>query len=331
MPLNKEMSWLLPVGLVSIGLLFAGSRLTWPLTSRHQALVLWGGWLMTGAVFFSIAAYFHEYYLSLIGAPLAVLVGIGLIEIWAMRKQRPLFAILLILITAGGTMGFQFYVAYSFGISAFWLQFTFGVFLIGALLLIATLNSQLSRNLVLAGFTLIVMSMYITPVIWSGYTALNPGSNPSLPAAYSGKTTGPSRRGNIQVNQSLLDFLSANTQDTTYLMAVSSSMQGADYVLATGRPVLYMGGFKGSDKVVSAEDLSQMVSAGDLRYVYLSGGNGSQSGVSSWVTSTCTQVKGFEATTSNLGVPDGTTSTSNLVSGKASSSQSLTLYDCRTY
>jgi hypothetical protein len=35
-------------------------------------------------------------------------------------------------------------------------------------------------------------------------------------------------------------------------------------------------------------------------------GNGSQSGVSSWVTSTCTVVQGFNTATRNQGAPDGT-------------------------
>jgi hypothetical protein len=49
----------------------------------------------------------------------------------------------------------------------------------------------------------------------------------------------------LQVSQALLDYLEEHTQDITYLMAVPSSMQGADHVLATGRPVLYLGGFMG--------------------------------------------------------------------------------------
>jgi 4-amino-4-deoxy-L-arabinose transferase-like glycosyltransferase len=70
-PLSKETSWLLPFGLVTIILLAAGSRWQWPLALKHQALVLWGGWLITCAIFFSIAGFFHEYYLSMMGAPLA--------------------------------------------------------------------------------------------------------------------------------------------------------------------------------------------------------------------------------------------------------------------
>jgi 4-amino-4-deoxy-L-arabinose transferase-like glycosyltransferase len=325
-PLNKEVSWLLPVALVGIALLLAGSRLQWPLEAKHRALVLWGGWLLIGGAFFSIASYFHEYYLALLGAPLAALVGIGLAELWAIRKQHPLFALILALVTAGGTMGFQIYTAQAFVNSLEWLPLMLGVFLIGALLLIGAAKNHASRNLALTGFTLIVISLFITPAIWSGYTALNPSSNLSLPAAYSGKTSGPGNRGNAQVNQSLLDYLEANTQDTTYLMAVPSSMQGADYVLASGRPVLYMGGFKGSDTVVTVDGLAQMVQNGKLRYVYLSGGNGTNSEISSWVTSACTPIKNFDSTTLNTGAPDGTTTSST--NGGPGGGQAISLYDC---
>ena len=171
------------------------------------------------------------------------------------------------------------------------------------------------------------MSMFITPAIWSRYTALNPGSNLSLPAAYSGKESNPSNRGNVQVNESLVDYLEANTQDTTYLMAVPTSMQGADYVLATGRPVLYIGGFKGADEVVNADDLSQLVEDGELRYIYWgSQGMGNNSEIASWVTSACVPVQGFDTTTRNSGAPDGTTAAANVSTG--SNRQSITLYDC---
>ena len=45
--------------------------------------------------------------------------------------------------------------------------------------------------------------------------------------------------------QALLDHLEQHTQDSIYLMAVLSAMQAGDYVLATGHPVLYLGGFMG--------------------------------------------------------------------------------------
>ena len=113
-PLNKETSWLLPIALLAIALLLTGSRFSFPLSEKHQALVLWGGWLVTGGVFFSVASYFHEYYLTLLGAPLAALVGIGIVELWKMRKQYPLFAMLAAIAVVGVTLAFQYYIAISF-------------------------------------------------------------------------------------------------------------------------------------------------------------------------------------------------------------------------
>ena len=123
-----------------------------------------------------------------------------------------------------------------------------------------------------------------------------------------------------------------------YLMAVPSSIQGADYVLATGWPVLYLGGFNGQDQVETAESLSQLVSSGQLRYIYWGNGgggpNGGQSDISSWVTSSCKVVQGFETTTQNVGVPDGTHAGSNNLNHQQGFSQGpgadmqVTLYNC---
>jgi len=72
--------------------------------------------------------------------------------------------------------------------------------------------------------------------------------------------------------------------------------------------VLYMGGFNGSDAVVSAEDLEYLVEAGRLRFIYFAAGgnNQRQNELQNWVTSNCRSVNRFNAQTSNFGNPDGT-------------------------
>ncbi|MBI3166467.1 MAG: glycosyltransferase family 39 protein [Anaerolineales bacterium] len=327
-PLSKETSWLLPIALTGILLLVSG-RWTFPLSEKHQALALWGGWLLTGGVFFSVASYFHEYYLTLLAAPLAALVGIGIIELWRLGERRTYFAAVCFVVSAALTIAFQFYTASAFAESPAWLLPTVIVALVGAILTIASLKV---RRLKLTGVVLLILSMFITPGIWSAYTALNPGRNLSLPAAYSGNGNSPSNNGNASVNQTLLDYLEENTQDVEYLVVVPSSMQGSDYVLASGRPVLYAGGFKGSDEVVTAEDLAQMAADGEIRYVYWgSQGSGNKSEISNWIASACAVVEGFDTVTRNSGAPDGTStgagspSTSDARSGE---NQSITLYDC---
>ncbi len=337
-PLSKEASWLLPFGLFATLIILFGTRLRWPIESKHQALVLWGGWLLTTGVFFSIAGFFHEYYLSIMGAPLAALVGIGMIELWRLGQKHFQLAALLLASSAGGTLVFQFFTAQSFIQNIWWMTATIALFVIGlASLFIAVFARKRGPGAVF-GFAFIITAMLITPGVWSALTNLNASANQSLPAAYSGVSSGPANRGGLQINQTLLSYLEQNTQGVKYLMAVPSSMQGADYVLATGRPVLYLGGFNGQDAVETPESLSQLVSNGALRFIYWGGGgggpNGGQSDISSWVASSCKAVRGFDATTQNAGAPDGTRTGSNNPANQQNfapgpnGNMQVTLYDC---
>jgi 4-amino-4-deoxy-L-arabinose transferase-like glycosyltransferase len=46
-------------------------------------LVLWGIWLLTTGVFFSIALFYHTYYLVMIAPAIAALGGIAVVSLWA--------------------------------------------------------------------------------------------------------------------------------------------------------------------------------------------------------------------------------------------------------
>jgi 4-amino-4-deoxy-L-arabinose transferase-like glycosyltransferase len=192
------------------------------------------------------------------------------------------------------------------------------------------------------GFTLVIAAMLLTPGIWSALTNLSASQNQSLPSAYSGGAIGPVAGRSLQLNQGLLSYLEANTQNIDYLMAVPSAMQGADYVIATGRPVLYMGGFTGQDEVVTPEELADMVDNGELRFIYWNTngpGRENNAEIASWVTSSCAPVQGFETTTRNAGAPDGTDANPDRTgsalfnknlrnTGGPGGNLFITLYDC---
>jgi 4-amino-4-deoxy-L-arabinose transferase-like glycosyltransferase len=329
-PLSKEMSWLLPFGLFSLGLVAFRQRVKVPVEPKHQAVILWGGWLLAGAAFFSVAGFFHEYYLAMITAPMAAAFALGVSELWRLSSSHLWLAAVVLIGLAVGTLAFQFVTANAFTQAIGWLPLTFLLFALGVLCLLGALNWGL-RGSARLGFGCIVAACLITPGIWSWLTMLNPSQNQSLPAAYSGQTSSVSNGGGIQVNQALLDFLQANTQSNLFLMAVPSSMQGADYVLATGRPVLYLGGFMGSDQVLTSQSLSQLVTSGKLRYVYWdarSGNANGQSDITPWVQANCKAVNGFEVETRNAGAPDGTGAGLNNSIGSGFGNMQVSLYDC---
>jgi len=127
--------------------------------------------------------------------------------------------------------------------------------------------------------------------------------NISLPTAYTGHSQRAGRDGlnsprpqggpNSSVNEEMLAYLHANTANTKYMLAVPSSQQGSQFVIATGRPVLYIGGFGGQDDVVSAEDLSAMVKNNELHYVLYGGDRGNKQDIANWLKSSCSVVPEF--------------------------------------
>jgi 4-amino-4-deoxy-L-arabinose transferase-like glycosyltransferase len=295
-PLSKQMSWLLPFALISVLLSLFGSKIKLPIESGvHKAVILWGGWLLTCVVFFSmVSGIFHSYYAIMLAPALGAMVGIGFTQLWSWGRDGNWAGILLIAASAI-TLGFQFFAMSQYG-ESLWRMLPAGIlFMVGISLMV------MSKRF---AFGLILSSMLIIPIYWTIMTVTsNPNIN--LPGAYTGAGVNDANRARVQdggpgsnVNEKLLAYLEANTQDVEYLVAVPSSQNGTGFVLATGRPVLYMGGFGGQDEVVTAEDLSAMVANGELRYVMYGGDRGGKTNIANWLSASCSVVQEFSGTSS---------------------------------
>jgi 4-amino-4-deoxy-L-arabinose transferase-like glycosyltransferase len=132
-------------------------------------------------------------------------------------------------------------------------------------------------------------------VLWSALTTFNSSPNVALPYA------GPAQQSDLprvqqgdgqqgDTPQVLIEYLVANTDPDTYLVATYNANQAAPFILATGRPVLTFGGFLGSDNIIDADGLAQMVADGELRFV-LGGGNMGKQEITSWVQANCKVVQ----------------------------------------
>ncbi len=300
-PLSKQMSWLLPFALISVLLaLFPatnaglrGSRVQPPIESGvHKALVLWGGWLLICVVFFSmVSGIFHSYYAIMLAPALGAMVGIGFAQLWSWGKDKSWVGILLI-VAAAITLAFQVFASYQYNEQSWWMLGAGILFMVGALSMVVMKR---------AAYVAILASMLIIPMYWTVMTVVS-SQDINLPTAYPGGNqqggadgaNRPRPQGDgSNLNTELLAYLSANTQDVEYLAAVPSSQQGSQLVIATGRPVLYMGGFGGQDDVVSAEDLAAMVANGELRYVLYGGERGNKEEIAIWLKTSCPVVPEF--------------------------------------
>ncbi|MBN8654317.1 MAG: glycosyltransferase family 39 protein [Anaerolineae bacterium] len=318
-PLSKQMSWLLPFALISILLAIFGSKIQVPVESGvHKALILWGGWLLTCVIFFSmVSGIFHAYYAIMLAPALGGMVGIGFGQLYKWGKVNT-WVVVGLIVAVVLTLGFQIFATTQYNEFAPWMLGT------GILLGLGILLMSVSRR---AAYAVILSAALVIPAYWSVMTVTN-GSNNNLPTAYEGgqnrngqdgflasppqNQNDGDRGGDRSVNAELLAYLEANTQGMKYLMAVPSSQQGAQYVIETGRGVLYMGGFSGGDEVVTVDDLKELIANGDLRYILYGGNRGNQE-IVNWLSSSCALVNEFNTQTQGQGLQD----------------QGMTLYSCR--
>ena len=107
-------------------------------------------------------------------------------------------------------------------------------------------------------------------------------------------------------SSALIQYLVANQGSAKYLVAVSGSQSAAPIILATGKPVVTIGGFTGSDNAPTVSQLEQLVSSGRLEYVLINDGGmgggpgGGQSEITEWVQEHGTAVSGIDSTNGTL-------------------------------
>ena len=82
------------------------------------------------------------------------------------------------------------------------------------------------------------------------------------------------RSGRVSLDTATLDYLVANQGSATWLVAVSDATSAGQVELATGRAVMAMGGFTGSDNALTLAQLQALVASGELRFVAVGGGGG---------------------------------------------------------
>jgi 4-amino-4-deoxy-L-arabinose transferase-like glycosyltransferase len=111
----------------------------------------------------------------------------------------------------------------------------------------------------------------------------------------------------LSVDSALISYLEAHQGSAIYLVAVASSNQADAIILATNRPVMALGGFSGSDPILTTSQLATLVKGGVVKYFLLGAGGpgGGQSSLTGWVTQYCTAVPSSQWQ-SSTSMPDNT-------------------------
>jgi 4-amino-4-deoxy-L-arabinose transferase-like glycosyltransferase len=128
-----------------------------------------------------------------------------------------------------------------------------------------------------AAFGVALAALLLIPTAWALSSVLVRGV-PVIPSADIGRLRSqalaaePRARGRAAEaaeRRTLIAFLQANHHGERFLLATPSAQLASPLIIATGRPVMAMGGFHGLDPILTPERLAQLVEAGQVRFVML--------------------------------------------------------------
>lgn len=370
--LGGQDGWLLPLALVGMAAALSRRRVRLPLSREQTEVVLWGAWLLTTAAFFSVAGFFHSYYLVTMAPAVAALCGIGLVTLWqGYRRGGRLFWMLPAALVA--TAAAQAYILHDYPDWSRWLTplvVGFGPAAAVSLALAHVRPRSVLRRWAPLAAALGMASLLLAPTVWAADTAINgtggmsPAAGPSASNGFGGRTFSPGKAfegsktgaaarpgstgatqprsgrtaggfggtfaGNAQntggfgsggqVNAALLSYLEKNQGTTTYLVAMQNSTSAAPIIIQTGKAVMSLGGFGGSDPILTLDQLKALIKSNTVRYFYDIGGASGGAGIGQWVQSACTLIPA--SSYSSAGAPTTPASGEGRSGGQA-------LYDCK--
>jgi hypothetical protein len=278
----------------------------------------------------------HSYYAVALAPAIAALVGAGLVDVWNTRARVWLGGIAVgaaCLATAwfGSTLLDRTPAFYpGLGVAAIALAAVALVALIVASAPALAGRASIRRLAVAAAglgicATLLAPAAYAVQTMNTGYGGGDPHPGPGTTDGFGGGggssgisfvagSGGAGLQGGGAVgdqgattSSALLQYLVANRGTAKWIVAVNSAQSAGTIELATGLPVMAMGGFTGSDPTPTLAQLKAYVASGELRFVMVGGGlgggggfgGGDTSSVDSWVASTCKAVT-ISGSTSSL-------------------------------
>jgi 4-amino-4-deoxy-L-arabinose transferase-like glycosyltransferase len=281
--LGSQVSWLLPIALLGLLALAWQRRPRFQEDRQQKSLLLWGMWLLTMGVFFSVAGFFHQYYMTEMAPAIAALFGIGLVIMWQDFREGGWRGWLLPLALVA-TVAEQVYLLRAYPAWSSWMVPI--IIVLSIVALVVLVGARIAPRLrvkapgtpfILSALSVGVLALMLAPTVWAVTPILLSKQADTLVA-------GPPQTGNFggnfgggggntetaNANAKLISYLEANQGQTKFLVAVPSSQGITDQlIIQTNRPVMSLGGFSGSDPILTTNQLASLVANGTVRFFLL--------------------------------------------------------------
>lgn len=292
-----QISWLLPAALILLvaGLVLFGRRHRTDL-SRAQYLA-WGGWLIgTAGVFSFMSGLFHDYYTVALSPAVAALVGIGSVTLWQRREKTSAAIVLATVIAVTGVWAWVLLNRTPDFVP--WLRWM--IVIVAAVAAVAlvvtsvlpTPGTRHSRAKRWAAALALVAALagptaYCIQTVSTSHTGGVITAGPQIPgtgmpgagvspsgSADAHAASMPGHSGETKVPDTVVQKLSANASSYTWAAATPGSTEAGYYQLASGQPVMALGGFGSGDPAPTLEQFQKYVAEGRIHYYIPSTGLG---------------------------------------------------------
>ena len=267
-PFGRDGGWLLPAAVLSAIIALGRPRSSGRRDPTVASVVLWGGWWVVLAVFFSAGTYLNSYYVAALTPAVAAMCGVGVSLCgpppWPARVRLTMLGVSAVCV------GYGLYLLHGAALVPVWVAPTaLAIFVVAAGLLLLAPWLQASPG---------PRGRLVIPVVaCASVLALPASASASSVARGLGPFDTPFESGQVStVTQSFARTwprLSASLQriaqrhsGVRILFGTDTSGLAAPWILATGREVLPIGGYLGGVPAPTLATLRSDISHG---YVYL--------------------------------------------------------------
>lgn len=306
--MGSDIAWLLPAALVCLS---AGLVITWrrPRTDMTRAALLsWGGWLVVTAVVFSRAdGIIHSYYTVALAPALAACIGVGSNLLWQNRTDLRAAATMSGAVVVTVSLAAVLLAREPDWLP--WLRVVVVVVGLAAALMLLFAGKLAAPMLRAAGMLAVVACMtapaaYAVATAATPHTGAVPSVGPSRPGGFPGPGgpggfggvrgpggprgfpgpggaggpggfPGPGGLGGLldapRPGPALSALLTEDADRYTWTAAAVGSNNAAGYQLASGAPVMAVGGFNGTDPAPTLAQFRELVAAHEIHY-FIGGG-----------------------------------------------------------
>ena len=271
--LGRDTGWLLPAALaIGVGGLF---------TRRRSYFILWTGWLIPMVLVFSDVFIMHAYYTAALAPPIAAILAAGIASLWESRTEVRSMAMRrcgAAGLVVAGTVAYGIWLTRSSGaIAPTWLGPLAASLGIAAVLLLVASAAAWSRRWILA-VALTVGTAAILVIPASGAVLLASDHQGFTNTPFESKKTTALYEALLGLSETkeiakIVPIFEKLQMGSPYVMAVYTSAVASEFISASGKEFLPIGGFTGSIPEPTINQLEGMIRANKFHLVLLTGGH----------------------------------------------------------